>query len=157
MWFRQAPGASYFSPNTFAETEGLATVWGATGEANCLFNDGYYVFFYTCNIGKGWRLPSAPEVTNFIAGWSDPSGSWIGWLNRELGGQLERLNPLSEYAPYGVWTSTGHTVTLPGLFGPTLHVIVGIARNGSEVSTPRTDTSTHRSPFVVRVRTSHYW
>lgn len=88
-------------------------------------------------VGTGWRLPHLTEIQNFIAGWSDPSGSWLNWLHRESGG-------LTTLARNGVWTSIGFPHAIGIDAGGALHI---------DLYFP----PAVRSPFLVRTRTHHYW
>lgn len=98
--------------------------------------------FVNHDVGKGWRLPSYHEVLNFIAGWSDPSGSWVHWLHRETGGLIS-----TSAAPHGVWAD----LVIAGM-----RVVFGIDTSGAVLALHQ-DPLTNRSPFLVRTRTHTYW
>jgi hypothetical protein len=91
-------------------------------------------------VGKGWRLPHGPEVTQLIKGWSDPSGSWLRWLRREAPG----LGGVVADAPHGVWTS-GIIAGKP----------IAVDTEGKIV--PSLQFDMQRSPFLVRTQPTRYW
>ena len=94
------------------------------------------------NVGKGWRLSNYGEFLDFIAGWSDPSGSWVNWVHRETQGLTG-----ASWAPGGVWTE---------VFAFGFRAAYGVTTSGA-VLNPHQDPFTHRSPFLVRTRTHNYW
>lgn len=143
-----APGLGYESTAHQAQT--FAVEVGSTGlfpvpkyERTGPFGFPKLVGVEYFNVGTGWRLPGEPEVLNLIAGWSDPSGSWIHWLHRETGGLVS-----ASAAPRGVWTS--HIAPV---------YAIGIDRGGAlRISGGGlTPTEELRSPFLVKARPHNYW
>lgn len=134
---------------TFYDAKKFAEDVGSTGIVSVLTGwtkteSGPFTFptpvFRSVDVGNGWRLPQWPEVKDFIAGWADPSGSWIKWLNREAGGLEE-----GSLANYPVWTAT----TLGSY-------VIGVDTSGKETFDVPFGSAT-RSPFLVRTRAHHYW
>lgn len=130
--------------STFHQAQTFAANLGSTGLFPVpkyefgAFGFPRFVGFEYFDVGKGWRLPHWPEVQNFIAGWSDPSGSWLDWLHRETGG-------MTSLARNGVWTST--------LAGP--HAIA-VEASGSPFL-DRYFPPAVRSLFLVKTRPHNYW
>jgi hypothetical protein len=108
--------------------------------------------FEQFEVGKGWRLPQAAEVTNLIAGWSDPSGNWVNWLHGETDGQWTG-------APHGVWTANTTPEALGIVYALAVDTNGQLALNQitSGTSLEGVGTPMPRSPFLVRTQPHHYW
>lgn len=134
--------ADFHHAETFAADVGSTGLFPVPTYTCCVFGIPYASGFVHADVGKGWRLPHPTEVLNLIAGWSDPSGSWLNWLSREIGATVT--------ARYGAWS-------LVRLSNSTIPFVYGITPSGEEAPSLFSNPRILRGPLLVRSRTHNYW